>query len=259
MTLAIDVDAADRLGRTESAALAAAEYGRFEQMLRTLNADDWSTPTPDCPMWTVRQMAAHVLAGCDACISYREAFRQFRGARGVLKDPAWHDPDGDHKMRAMNNAMNEFQIRARAHLSPSALVARFAETHPRAARARASKPRIFDLIRFKAPVGGTMSLGSLYRIVYTRDTWMHRADIARATGRPMELTPDHDGRIVADVVVEWATMHGSPFRLELTGPAGGTFTRGRDGDAMTLDAVEFCRITSGRARGERLLQTTVVW
>ena len=40
--------------------------------------------------------------------------------------------------------------------------------------------------------------------IFTRDTWMHRGDIARATGRELVLTPDHDGRIVADVVAEWA-------------------------------------------------------
>jgi len=38
----------------------------------------------------------------------------------------------------------------------------------------------------------------------------------------MVLTPDHDARIVADVVAEWAGRHGRPFTLHLTGPAGGS-------------------------------------
>ena len=46
----------------------------------------------------------------------------------------------------------------------------------------------------------TWRMGYLVDIILTRDTWMHRVDIARATGRPMELTAEHDGRIVADVV-----------------------------------------------------------
>jgi uncharacterized cupin superfamily protein len=89
--------------------------------------------------------------------------------------------------------------------------------------------------------------------IYTRDAWMHRVDISRATGRPMLLTADHDGRIVADVVAEWANTHGRPYRLTLTGPAGGTWSSGSAGDEITLDAVEFCRILSGRAVGRGLL------
>ena len=86
---------------------------------------------------------------------------------------------------------------------------------------------------------------------------MHRVDISRVTGRSLVLTPEHDGRIVADVVAEWARRHGCSFRLELTGPAGGTFIKGDGGEAITLDAVEFCRILSGRAVGAGLLTQEV--
>ena len=88
-----------------------------------------------------------------------------------------------------------------------------------------------------------------------RDTWMHRGDIARATGRELVLTPDHDGRIVADVVAEWARRHGRPFRLVLEGPAGGEFVQGDDGEQLRLDAVEFCRVLSGRGRWRRTTRT----
>jgi uncharacterized protein (TIGR03083 family) len=57
--------------------------------------------------------------------------------------------------------------------------------------------------------------GFLVDTVFTRDTWMHRLDISRATGRPMELTAGHDGRLVADVVTEWARRHSQPFALTL--------------------------------------------
>ncbi len=36
------------------------------------------------------------------------------------------------------------------------------------------------------------------------DTWMHRVDLSRATGRELSLSSDHDVRIVADVVSDWA-------------------------------------------------------
>ncbi|HUC33678.1 MAG TPA: maleylpyruvate isomerase family mycothiol-dependent enzyme, partial [Ilumatobacteraceae bacterium] len=77
-----------------------------------------------------------------------------------------------------------------------------------------------------------------------------------AVGTELELTPDHDGRIIADVADEWFARHGRPCELVLTGPAGGRFgTSG--GERYELDAVEFCRIMSGRATGTGLLTTLV--
>jgi hypothetical protein len=104
---------------------------------------------------------------------------------------------------------------------------------------------------------GTKPLGYLVDRIYTRDAWMHRIDIARATDRPVLLTADHDGRLVADVVSEWAAEHGRPFRLTLTGPAGGAWSAGPDGAELTVDAVEFCRTVSGRAEGRGLLSYAV--
>ncbi len=120
---------------------------------------------------------------------------------------------------------------------------------------------------------GTISerwtLGYLVDVILTRDAWLHRVDLCRAVGAEMVLTPQHDGRIVADVAAEWARRHGSPFRLELLGAAGGRFVSGdgRDGGdggegdegcrRYELDAVEFCRILSGRATGDGLLATAV--
>ncbi len=100
-------------------------------------------------------------------------------------------------------------------------------------------------------------MGYLLDTILTRDTWMHRVDIARATGHDMVLTAEHDGRIVADAVAEWARRHGQPFTLELTGPAGGSFSQGSGGEAIRLDAVELCRIFSGRATGDGLLTQEV--
>src|SRR5258707_3719716 len=74
----------------------------------------------------------------------------------------------------------------------------------------------------------------------TRDPWMHRLDIAAATGTEPHLTARHDGVIVADVVAEWADRHGKDFELTLTGPAGGTWRVAAHGPSWTLDAVGFC-------------------
>jgi hypothetical protein len=86
---------------------------------------------------------------------------------------------------------------------------------------------------------------------------MHRVDLADATGRALDLTPEHDGQIVADVVQEWAERHGRPYSLTLTGPAGGSWTHGHGGPTFDMDAIEFCRVASGRGTAEGLLETQV--
>jgi hypothetical protein len=109
-------------------------------------------------------------------------------------------------------------------------------------------------------VGGSLedwSLGYLIDIILTRDPWMHRMDLAAATGRAPHLTDDHDGVIVADVVAEWAGRHDAAYELRLTGPAGGSWHRGSGGDRLELDAVDFCRILSGRGAGDGLLTVAV--
>ena len=102
-----------------------------------------------------------------------------------------------------------------------------------------------------------MTFGYLFETILTRDTWMHRVDTAEATGRPMVLTAEHGGVLVADVVTEWAARHDAPFTLQLTGPAGGHWQVGEGGTELTLDAVLFARTLSGRASGDGLLTVEV--
>ena len=98
-------------------------------------------------------------------------------------------------------------------------------------------------------VAETWSIGYLTDVILTRDPWMHRLDLARATDRDPVLTADHDGVIVADIVAEWARRHGQPYRLQLTGPAGGSWGSGM-GDEIVMDAADFCRVISGRPGDE---------
>ncbi len=117
--------------------------------------------------------------------------------------------------------------------------------------------RIGQPISTGLPGEADWTRGYLLDVVFTRNLWMHRVDICRATRMPMQLTPEHDGRIVADVVAEWARRHGQPFTLRLDGPAGGVFVAGQDGPEIRLDAVEFCRVLSGRSPGDGLLAVPV--
>ena len=95
------------------------------------------------------------------------------------------------------------------------------------------------LLDLPAPVG-RQPLSYLFDVGFTRDVWMHRVDLAHATERPMDLDAAHDGRIVADLVAEWAALHGEPFVLTLEGPAGGVFAQGTGGEVVALEAIQFC-------------------
>jgi hypothetical protein len=101
---------------------------------------------------------------------------------------------------------------------------------------------------------GWQPLRYLFDMGFTRDAWVHRIDIARAAGIAPELTAEHDGRIVADILAEWSRRHGQPYTLTLRGPAGGDFTGGHGGEEQAVDAVEFVRILSGRAEGAGVLR-----
>jgi hypothetical protein len=154
-------------------------------------------------------------------------------------------------------------VRERADMTPAQLAERLVVVAPKAARARRRVPALVRGRTVKVEVGGVMEpwrLGYLFDVIFTRDTWMHRVDITRATDRPMILTAEHDGRLVADVVAEWARRHGRPFTLELHGPAGGTFAQrseAADAEHLDLDAVEFCRTLAGRTPATGLLATIV--
>jgi uncharacterized protein (TIGR03083 family) len=63
------------LDRDTAMRLAATEYRRYLDQLRSLGDDDWSRPT-DCPDWDVRAMATHNLGMAEMAASVREMVRQ---------------------------------------------------------------------------------------------------------------------------------------------------------------------------------------
>ncbi len=246
-SIATSTDRPPGLSRREAAILAATENERIVDLVRSLNPEDWSKPT-DCTEWDVRAMVAHVVGGMDANVSVPEFVHQFRAGTKAAGD------------RPMIDGMTEVQVRERADLEANQLVDRLVVVAPKAARGRRRVPAPVRRVTMKVDIGGVMEswrLGYLFDTIMTRDTWMHRVDLSRATGRPLVLTADHDGRLVADVVAEWGRRHGQAFALHLEGPAGGSFINGHGGDEITLDAIEFCRILSGRATGAGLLSQEV--
>ena len=152
------------------------------------------------------------------------------------------------------DGMNELQIRERAHLSNDELVAQLAAVGPKAVKGRwrTPPPMRYLPIPFGPPIGWT-PLKYLLDVGFTRDVWAHRIDICGATGRDMHLTADHDGRLVADIVAEWASIHDQAFELVLEGPAGGKFSHGEGGERVDIDAIDFIRVLSGRLPGTGVL------
>ena len=237
---------APALERRTAMRLAATEYARCAELLQSLDTEAWSAPT-SCPDWDVRQLAAHMLGMVEMAASMREGSRQRRLAT----------VNGNIDI----DRMTALQVSERSAWSGPAIAERFAARAAKAVRGRRLTP---GFIRRRTMIGGVINgveepwtLGYLVDVILTRDPWMHRLDICTALDRPPRLTAEHDGVIVADLVREWADRHGRPYTLRLTGPAGGSWSAGNGGEALEMDAIEFCRVLSGRGHGEGLLATEV--
>jgi uncharacterized protein (TIGR03083 family) len=245
---AIEPGAIPAIGHREAMTIAEEESRRLLAVVDQLGDEDWSRPT-DCDGWDVKGLLSHVLGAMEANARTREFARQYRLATTAARRSG----------RPMIDEMTASQVRDHATLSPSEMTRRLHEMAPRAVRGRRRIPAVMRAVPFKpgAPIEGTWKLGYLIDIIMTRDYWMHRVDLTRATQTDLALTDGHDGRIIADVVAEWARGHRQPFRLILDGAAGGEFVHAEPIDELRLDAIEFCRILSGRGAGPGLLNQEV--
>ncbi len=230
--------------RSTAMRLAETEYERVANAVDALQPEDWTQPT-DCPAWDVRQLVAHIAGMARFISTPLEMARQLRAAKRRQQDH-----------QALIDAQTAVQVEEREHLGPEEVRVELRRVGPRAAKGRRRAPGFVRRRRMPEPqvVNGaqeTWSIGYLTDVILTRDPWMHRLDLARATGRAPVLTADHDGVLVADVVNEWARRHGRPYRLELTGPAGGSWISGTGGEEIVMDAAEFCRVISGRPGPDR--------
>lgn len=233
------------LDRPTAMRLAATEYDRFLTQLRRLQPGDWTKPT-DCSGWDVRALVGHVVGMTEMSASLPEQLKQMRAARKAGGE--------------FIDALTALQVAKHVGDSTEQLVARHAVVGPKAAKGRRRTPGFVRgrTMPMPQPVGSSReewTFGFLVDVILTRDTWMHRVDVARAAGLDVELTGEHDGVLVADVVTEWAGRHGQPCTVQLTGPAGGRWAFGSGGIAVSGDAVDFCRGVSGR--GEPALGTSV--
>ncbi len=250
-TTTTDAAAIDPISKREAPGLAEEEYRRWAVAIADLKPADWDRST-DCELWTVRDMAGHVLGAMRAAASIREQLSQQReiGKR--------HKATGENEVQIMT----ALQIERTADLSAAELVAETRSLVGPAAKGRRRTPApMRRLVKIPVDLGSiveTWTLGYLVDTILTRDIFMHRIDLARAIGGSPDLTGTHAARIVQDIVGEWARRHHRPFDVTLVGPAGGRFqVAGNHAEVIEIEALEFCRILSGRGTGDGLLAQQV--
>jgi uncharacterized protein (TIGR03083 family) len=232
--------AASRLPRTDrdQAALIGEAEGRAAfALLRQLGDRDWQRPT-DCTEWDVRTLVSHLVAQCEDSLRLRTMLRrEFVGRR---RYPGKSGVDA-HMAAQVHDHLSE--------RGPE-LVQRFGSLWPRAVQVRRRRPGILRRIKINSGVPGMprFSIGYLLDIIYNRDLWMHRLDLARATGQPFTIGR-HDRQIVEQVVRDLALgWSAAPVALELTGAAGGSWLIGSGEPVASVraDAVACIRSLAGR-------------
>jgi uncharacterized protein (TIGR03083 family) len=230
-----------KLTHGEAGRMAAQELERTLALLESLSEEDWHQPTA-CTLWTVRNMVSHLAGACAGYASWAGFWRYY------LQNPYVRGAS------VPIDGINRRQVEDRAEATPAELIAELRTVGPKAIRTRQRLP--WPLRALRLPLGpplGTVPLGYLTDLIYTRDMWMHRLDICQATERKMAVTADHDGRVVALVMRDLARKLGRQLQdrtvvLDLTGEAGGTyqFGQGAVDSTIEMDAFTFNELASER-------------
>ncbi|MDV7393032.1 maleylpyruvate isomerase family mycothiol-dependent enzyme [Arthrospira platensis SPKY1] len=225
----------------EAGQLSQTEYERVLALLETLSGDDWEQPTY-CTDWNVRAMVAHLAGAVTGSTSLAEFWRQ-NISNPYLKQ--FKDPvDGTNKL----------QLEERADKRTAELVAEFRQNGQIAVANRRKLPWLVRKIHLPMGSLGFASFEYLMDVIYPRDQWMHRYDICAATGKKMVVTPEHDGRIVALVILDIAKKlrklrAGRTVLLQLTGPLPAEYLFGAAATpdcTVAIDYFAFNLAASGR-------------
>ena len=223
--------------RDQAAQIGDAEGQAAISLLCQLTDTDWHKPT-DCPEWDVRAMVSHLVAQCEDGLSLRTMVR--RELAGRRRYPGKTGVDAHMAVQVDDHL---------AEPGPD-LAQRFARLWPRAVQARRRRPAALRRITLSTgiPAMPRASIGHLLDVIYNRDLWMHRLDLARATGQRFAIG-DHDRHIVEQVIRDLAlSWPAPPVTLELAGPAGGTWLIGPGEPAAVIraEATAMMRALAGR-------------
>lgn len=214
------------------------EFERFSQLLDKLSKEDWNKPTA-CTAWTVKDMLAHQAGGYASGTGYKEMIRQYTARKKPGQLP--------------EDAVNDLQVGERRDKTPAEIISELRQVAPKAMHNWAYGFKLVKWVSIPHPVSGTLSLRHLMWVIHSRDTWMHRLDICRATGNHFEQTAEHDGRIAALVMRDVARqlqkkLSDKAIVFELTGVAGGTWWVGSGNEVarLRMDVLDFNIFVSGR-------------
>ena len=222
----------------EAYGLLSTELERFIGLVETLGPEDWGKPTA-CSAWNVRDILAHQAGGYASGASYMELIHQYGRIPKLGQLP--------------EDAINEVQLSERSGKSPAELIAELRTVGPIAAQKWSYHFRLLKLLSIPHRTAGSLSLRHLMWVIHSRDTWMHRLDICRSTGRKFEQTAEHDGRIAELVMLDVAKsltrqLDGKSIAFNLAGIAGGNWKIGNSEPAATIqmDVLDFNIFASGR-------------
>lgn len=232
--------------RREAYGLARDEYELILALVQTLGADDWQKPTA-CTLWDVKGMVAHIAGALAGYASWAQFKRQYS---------PWSYKPYKGRFSELIDMINAVQIDDRRDRSSEGLISELRAVGPKALRTRSRIPAPVRLIRIPSGASSFISVGYLLDTIYSRDIWMHRLDLCRATGREMSLTPEHDGRIVALVVRDLAysltpKLGSASVLYDLRGTAGGRYQIGKHlspAATIRIDALDFNLLASGRIK-----------
>lgn len=225
------------LTRIEAVRLMSAQNQAFLKTLKGLSSEQWTAKT-DCAPWTVKDIAAHVTGWAEAFNSVGEFRHQL--VMGLKRR---------NELGNLTDAVNQTQVDDRTHLSPDEIIGDLERALPRFERFRRRAGVVGKVIPiYESSLLGRTNLAYLMNTIYTRDVFMHRIDITRATSTELELGR-REQRLIEDVLADWGERTGADATIELEGPAGGTYLVGTGSVArIEGDAVEMVRVLGGRGR-----------
>jgi uncharacterized protein (TIGR03083 family) len=224
-----------------AAEVATAELDAELVLLGTLDEQDWRRPT-DCVGWDVHDLTAHLVGEYEEITRPWVLLRRLRKGHRRYPHLSRLDAHNQQQLDELGDQSGEELTTALARLAPEAIRARRRLPGP---LRRLPVAKLFPEEARRMPDAG---LGYLLDVIMVRDVWMHRVDLARATGRPLALG-EHDREVVAQVVRDVGRCWNGPsVLLELGGPAGRRWRLGKDVPAATVrtDAVGYLRAVSGR-------------
>jgi uncharacterized protein (TIGR03083 family) len=222
------------------------ELSRTRALLSDLEPAEWQRPS-DCAGRSVHDVVAHMIGQYEELSRPARLICRIRMARRLAGTSG-------------RDGRSEAQIHDRAGHSSEQLIAELAYWGRKATLAAERIPGPLHRIRASiffpaAHAAPEDTIDYFIRVLMPREAWMHRTDIAIATGRPVGVGA-HDGEIVRQVIRDVACAWSGPAMiLDLTGPVGGRWLLGEEQPVAEVhsDPVSYVRLAAGRLASEPLI------